>query len=233
MIERTSAILLLSGGLDSTIAAYLARERYDFALALTFDYGQHACQREIEAAAALAFELNCPHEVISLSFLKTSLVSSLTEPLSSSELLPVPDDLDNIDLCKDSARSVWVPNRNGLFLNIAATIAEHRKIDWLICGFNREEALTFPDNSKPFIDMANLFFHYSTANGVRVLSPTIDMDKTEMIALARERGFSLEHFWSCYRGKSPLMCGRCESCARAIRAFKQANVWELYRHRFL
>lgn len=231
MTANPKAVVLLSGGLDSQVSMGLAAKRYDLVEALTFNYGQHSVDQEIAAAKACSDHYGCPHRVIGLEFLSTILTSALTE---SEDLLPelTASQLNDMTRCQETAKAVWVPNRNGLFLNIAACIAEKNGADWLVCGFNREEAKTFPDNSQEFIDLANLFFHFSTSNSVRVWSGTIAMDKTEIVKAAMEETIPLEWFWSCYRGE-PLMCGRCESCGRAIRALKANGLWDRYRHRFV
>lgn len=225
-----SAIVLLSGGLDSQVSMALAAERFRLVEAITFDYGQWAAPPEIAAARRFSAHLSCPHRVLSLDFLQDALRSSLTEDAAS---IPEPErqDLDNFDKCRETAKAVWVPNRNGLFLNIAAAIAEKKGAEWIVCGFNREEAVTFPDNSQEFIDIANLFFHFSTANSLRVWSGTIDCDKTQIVRIARDKGIPLDFFWSCYRA-GDKMCGRCESCRRAIRALEKNELGSLYAQRF-
>lgn len=223
-----NAIVLLSGGLDSEVSMALARRRFGLLEALTFDYGQRAAMQEIRAARRFSARFSCPHRVLSLGFLTDALCSSLTTTQAIPELAE--SDLDT-DKCRDTAKAVWVPNRNGLFLNIAATIAEQKRADWIVCGFNREEAATFPDNSQEFIDISNLFFHLSTANSVRVWSGTIQYDKTQIARVAHEEDIPLDSFWSCYHG-GDRMCGRCESCVRAIRALKGAKLWDLHKGRF-
>lgn len=231
--KRSKAIVLLSGGLDSQVSMALAATRFELVQAITCDYGQQAVRQEIAAARQFADYYHCPHRVISLAFLADVLQSALTQSTPASLPQFEPGELADSARCRDTAKAVWVPNRNGLFLNIAAAIAEKEGADWIICGFNKEEAATFPDNSQEFIDMANLFFHFSTANSVRVWSGTIDFDKTQIVQSALDRQIPLDFFWSCYRGDSDKMCGRCESCARAIRALKAAGVLERYGGRFL
>lgn len=227
--EKPKALVLLSGGLDSQVSMALARSRFALVQAVTFDYGQEAAHREIEAARALCEHFAIPHRVISLAFLSDVLTSALTNAAALPELTD--RELNDVARCRETAKAVWVPNRNGLFLNIAAAIAEKEGAAWIVCGFNQEEAATFPDNSQEFIDMANLFFHFSTQNSVRVWSGTIDWDKTRIIACALEERIPLDFFWSCYRA-GDRMCGRCESCARAVRALKQAGAWPALAARF-
>ena len=92
----------------------------------------------------------------------------------------VPDmaeaDLGNGEVTSESAANVWVPNRNGLMANVAAAFAEAMGCGYIIAGFNAEEAATFPDNSPEFVDCINRAFSYSTLNGVRLISPVLEMD---------------------------------------------------------
>ncbi len=226
------AIVLLSGGLDSEIAMALAQADFTWVRAITFDYGQRARREEIRAASAFAAHLKCPHEVVDLSPLKKILSSALDADASIALPNFSPSELGDEARCRESARAVWVPNRNGLFLNMAAALAEKEGADWLVVGFNREEAETFPDNSAEFVDIATLFFHFSTQNGVRLASPTLGMTKTEIVKTALDREIPLHLSWSCYEGAREKMCGKCESCARAIRAFRKNGLHALCEERF-
>lgn len=219
------SILILSGGLDSTVSAYLARNETQPILALTFDYGQRATRRESEAAGKIAARLGVPHKIFPLPWLaeitKTALVNRNTD-------LPQMKDLDDTNEGKRSASTVWVPNRNGLFLNIAASFAEALEADLIVTGFNKEEGATFPDNSPPFVESANLFFSYATLKRVKVTSFTLDWTKTEIAKKGKELGIPFEEIWFCYEG-GEKSCGLCESCLRSRRAFERANInydWE-------
>ena len=122
-----------------------------------------------------------------------------------------------------SAKAVWVPNRNGVMLNIAGSFAESRECDYLIVGFNGEEAGTFPDNSLAYVQAMDRAFSYSTQNGVKIMAPLIELGKTEIVRRALEAKAPLEYSWSCYHGRE-IPCGECESCVRRARAFKNVGV---------
>lgn len=198
------AIALLSGGLDSATSMLIARQEMKIVLAITFDYGQRARGNEILASKNLCQQYGINHCVIELPFMQ-DLQSGL---IAGSEL--------NID-------NPWVPNRNGLFINLAAAYAESMNCEMVICGFNREEAVDFPDNSREFIDRINQALYYSTLNHVQAISYVQSMDKAEIIIKARELGLNLNWLWSCYLdGKQA--CGECPSCLRNIEAFKKAGI---------
>jgi 7-cyano-7-deazaguanine synthase len=120
-----------------------------------------------------------------------------------------------------------VPNRNGVLANVAAAFAESLGAQAVLCGFNLEEAATFPDNSREFMAAAESLWRFSTQPGMRLLSPTAALDKPEIVRQALARGLPLELVWSCYRGE-PRPCWRCESCRRLRRALEQTGAWPEY-----
>ncbi|ODA40579.1 7-cyano-7-deazaguanine synthase QueC [Desulfosporosinus sp. BG] len=212
-----AGIALLSGGLDSTLAVALYLEKAGINLALTFDYGQRANEKEVSAARRIADYYNIPHKVIALPFLQEQTHSAL---VNRSEDLPLlkSDELDDLSRAQLSAHQVWVPNRNGLFMNIAAVYAENLgEPAELITGFNQEEAATFPDNSLEFIGAMNRCLSYSTQEKVTVVSPTSTLTKTEIVREGLRLKVPFEDIWSCYESKETI-CGQCESCQRLKRA---------------
>jgi 7-cyano-7-deazaguanine synthase len=201
-------VAILSGGLDSTVSLAVAVRRMDVVLALTFDYGQRAARREREAAARISRHYRRPHRVIAVPWLagltRTALVNRAAR-------------LPKNEMSVRSAKAVWVPNRNGVFIEIAAAHAESLGARRLITGFNREEAVTFPDNSPAYVEAVNRALGYSTANGVQVVSFTGALDKRAIVRLGRRLGAPLEWIWPCYEG-GRRWCGSCESCLRSLRA---------------
>jgi 7-cyano-7-deazaguanine synthase len=210
-----SAVVLLSAGLDSTYNLLRAREKFLVRLTLTFDYGQKAAVREIERASALAESFKIPHKVISLpwfsQFTKTSLLGAQNIP-SGSDI-----EIDNLERSKASAKNVWVPNRNGILLNIAAGFAEGLGADYVIPGFNIEEAQTFADNSDDFLKSLDHSWSFSTNSQVKTFCFSTALDKTQIVAEGRKMGMPFAKVWPCYlSGKT--WCGQCESCQRFKRA---------------
>ncbi|WP_027718340.1 7-cyano-7-deazaguanine synthase QueC [Desulfovirgula thermocuniculi] len=215
------SVVLLSGGLDSAVSLAQAVQDSEVVLCLTMDYGQKAARKEIAAAAALAAHYKVPHRVVELPFLaqitRTSLVDrNVAVPEPPAEIL------DNLEEARATAAAVWVPNRNGLFISIAACFAEAMGCQQVVTGFNREEAATFPDNSLAFIEATNRALSFSTLSGVRVVSYTARLNKAEIVALGKRLGVPWNLIWSCYYG-GETMCGRCESCRRLARAMAAAG----------
>ena len=215
---KKKAIVLLSAGLDSTVNLYLAVRELEIVKTLTFNYGQKAADKEIFFAKKISENFKIANEVIELPWLKNLGGSALT---NDSKIMPTGSkvSIDSAKISLASAKSVWIPNRNGIFLNIAAGFAESAKVDIIIPGFNAEEAATFPDNSFDFIRATRKTFTFSTANSVDVQCYTIGMSKTEIVKAGHELMVPFADTWPCYQNFTKW-CGQCESCVRAKRAFK-------------
>lgn len=213
----TSAIILLSGGLDSLVSLGMVKNNYNNILALTFDYGQKSVKDEIEASRRICEYYEIKHEVIKLDWLKNITKTSLV----SDDEIPV-----DVEDFEKSMKAVWVPNRNGLFLNIAGCYADSFGFDEIIIGANKEEAETFSDNTKEFIDRVNAEFEYSTSVKPKVLAPLINYNKNDIVKQALQNKIPLELVRSCYAG-GEKHCGKCESCMRLKNALL-ANADEKY-----
>ncbi len=222
------SVVLLSAGLDSTVNLAKAARETDIVAAVTFDYGQRAAALEITRAKAMADLYHVEHSVISLSFLKTT-----DNALTGSDPVPAVSeaDLADNDNTAGPASTVWVPNRNGVFVNAGAALAESHQAELLVAGFNKEEAASFPDNGPEFVEASNRALFYSTKNHVAVTSFTLDLVKSEIIALGLELNAPFDLIWSCYEA-GDLMCGVCESCVRLKRAARQADAAYLIEGRF-
>ena len=213
---------MLSGGLDSAVSLACAIIESEVCLGITIDYGQLAAIKEIEAAEALAGYYQIPHKIISLPFLREISDSAL---VCADLPMPEPELAELMDPATGSANmaDVWIPNRNGLFVNIAASFAEAYGAGLLVTGFNREEAAFFPDNSEEFVAAVNKCLEYSVNKQLKVVSYTQRLDKVDIIKLGRRLAVPFRYIWSCYRGGSK-MCGKCESCRRLERAAREAGI---------
>jgi 7-cyano-7-deazaguanine synthase len=225
---NTSAIALLSGGLDSIVATALAQRSRDVRIALTFDYGQRAVVQELAVARLFCEASGIEHRAIELPWLHAWTQTALVDREAA---LPTatPATLDEGAL--ERARAVWVPNRNGVFVAIAAAMAESLGAQEIVAGFNAEEAETFPDNTSAFVDATNAVLRLATLAKVRLVAPALTMSKAEIARIFLALNIAPETFWCCYEG-GELLCGRCESCARTIRAFTVVGALETIRRRF-
>ena len=223
MKKKKKVVVLLSAGLDSTVNAYEAiKHHHEVVLALTFNYGQRAASKDVEHSAKLAQHLGVPHKVVELPWFKDFNKSSL---LVESQEVPTGSavEIDNLQKSEETAKSVWVPNRNGIFLNIAAAYAEALGADAVIPGFNAEEAATFPDNSREFLKQATKSLWYSTSNHVTVGCYTAHLKKPDIVRLGQGLKIPWELIWPCYFS-GDQWCGQCESCLRSKRAFASADI---------
>lgn len=213
--EGQGAVVLLSAGLDSTYNLLRAHQEFKVSLVLTFDYGQKASLRELQRARHLAQSVNLRHEVVSLPWFKIFTQTSLL----SDKAVPVGADIqiDDKETSERSAERVWVPNRNGIFLNIAAGFAEGLGAQFVVPGFNLEEAQTFPDNSAAYLASLDQSFKFSTSNHIRTKCYSIALDKTQIVAEGKRLGLPFHALWPCYLSGAEW-CGQCESCQRYRRA---------------
>ena len=217
------AISVLSGGLDCVVATSVYAKDYDIH-AITFNYGQKAFKQELKASENICKKMGWTHEVIDLPWLAKISNSSL----NTDEDIPIltDDELDNLDKCEETASSVWVPARNMVFTSIATSYAESIGAELIIVGWDKEEAQTFPDNSKEFLEKFNELIDTGSPDNIEIKAPAIDLDKDEIVKLGSEINAPMELSYSCYTGHEKH-CGVCESCMRRKRAFIKADVEDL------
>ncbi|HMK47312.1 MAG TPA: 7-cyano-7-deazaguanine synthase QueC [Methanocella sp.] len=217
------SIALLSGGLDSVVAFKKEHDLHGVALAITFDYGQRAATKEIEMAGKICERFNVGHHVIDLPWLKAITKTAL---VSRDAGVPQPTEAELDDIkgrAQETAGLVWVPNRNGTFINIAAAFGDACGYDRIVCGFNAEEGATFPDNTPQYVDAVNRSLTFSCREKVKVVAPVINYNKEEIIHEGVRIGAPLDLSWSCYY-TADHPCGKCESCMRRARAFRRAGI---------
>ena len=219
MTNKPKVISVLSGGLDSTVSTAYFNDKYEIH-AITFNYGQRSARMEIKSSKAICEKLDVEHTVIDLPWLKMLGKSALTSNLEVPELKA--NELDNKEICNETARKVWVPGRNIVFTAVATSFAEAEKAKMIIVGWDLEEAVTFPDNSKEFLEAFNKVLEIGTLKGVQIKAPVIDMNKDEIVKLGSDLDAPMDLSYSCYMGKEEH-CGTCESCMRRKRAFKEAK----------
>ncbi len=217
--SKKKAIAVLSGGLDSTVATAYFKDKYEIH-ALTFDYGQRSSKMEIKSAESICEQLDFNHTVIKLPWLKNLGKSALTSDEAIPELKI--HQLDDKSICDKTARKVWVPGRNLVFTAIATSFAEAENAEIIIVGWDFEEAATFPDNSKKFLDAFNNILKIGSLVNVEIKAPVIEMNKSDIVKLGYELNAPINLSYSCYMGENEH-CGICESCMRRIRAFKDTE----------
>ena len=213
-------LVLLSGGLDSTVClALAAAEDSPPLVALTFDYGQRH-RIEIERAAAVAGHFGVEPLVVHLD---TSAWggSALTNPA-----VAIPEPAAGAD--DAGIPATYVPARNLIFLSVALGVAEARDLDTISLGVNALDYSGYPDCRPEFVASFAATARLALKRGVEgrpveIRTPLIDKTKAEIVGLGTALGAPLELTWSCYRGED-VPCGRCDSCDLRARGFAQAGV---------
>lgn len=202
----STAIALLSGGLDSATAAALAQEAGCRVIGLSFDYGQRH-RRELQAATAIAEALNlAEHHTISVNLASWG-GSSLTD---SAQALPVDGVQDGV------IPSTYVPGRNTVFISIGLSLAEARGADRLVLGVNAVDYSGYPDCRPDYLDAFQTLADLSSkvgreGRGPRLWAPLVEWSKQKIVEEALRLGVPIERTWSCYSG-GDHPCGVCDSC---------------------
>lgn len=215
-----NAIILLSGGLDSVVSLAIAKRQYNEIFSLTFNYGQKSFSAEKIAAQKIAEYYNIKNEVITLDWLSKISTSSLNTTDNVPQINS--KDLDNLEIAENTAKAVWVPNRNALFVNIAACYAEAKNYNTIILGANKEEGETFKDNSVEFINAINNSLKNSVNQTIKLNAPLIEMTKEDIVNQGIKLNVPFDLIYSCYNSEKKH-CGKCESCQRLKRALKLNN----------
>jgi len=213
------ALVLFSGGVDSTTALYWAQKRYAKVSALSFDYGQRH-RLELALARRLARRLQLPHTVLKVD-LRQIGGSALTDHSVSIPRIMRHEDIG------PGVPVTYVPFRNGLFLALAAAWAEVRGDDDIVCGFNTVDSPDYPDTRASFVRAMQRAIDLGTGASskgrrIRIVAPFIRMKKSEIIRLGLSLGADYSFSISCYAG-GEAPCRRCSSCLLRKRAWEEAG----------
>lgn len=215
------AVVLLSGGLDSTTALALAHQQGFELHTLSFDYGQRH-QREVDAANAVARHYHVAQQKTAKIDLRIFGGSALTADI------PVPHDRDMQAMSHDIPIT-YVPARNTVFLSFALAYAEVSAADDIFLGINAIDYSGYPDCRPEYLEaferMANLATKATTQDGRKfhIHAPLMYMDKAEIIRTGTQLGVPYELTWSCYEGDE-LACGTCDSCLLRLNGFAEAGL---------
>jgi 7-cyano-7-deazaguanine synthase len=221
------AVVLLSGGVDSTTALAIARSQGFAPIALSFRYGQrHA--RELEAAARVAAALSVTRHVILDFDLRAFGGSALTADIE------VPKDRPEAEL-RQGIPVTYVPARNTIFLSFALALAEVTGAADLFIGANVLDASGYPDCRPEFLAAFERLAALGTRAGVegrpiRVRAPLLSMTKGEIVRAGLALGVDYSLTWSCYDPQGDLHCGRCDTCQLRRKGFAEAGVPDPVRY---
>lgn len=218
MTVSEHVVLILSGGLDSTVLGYWLRAGGTELTMLSFDYGQrHRC--ELEFARRTAAKLTGPHHVIDLSALSGVLAgSSLTDAA-----VEVPDG----HYTDESMRVTVVPHRNAIMLDVAVAQAVVVKASAVAFGAHAGDRPIYPDCRPAFLDayrrMVLLANEGFLAPRFTVLAPFLGLSKADIVRIGADLDVPFADTWSCYKG-GIRHCGRCGTCVERREAFEVAGV---------
>ena len=218
-IKSNKALVLLSGGLDSSVVLSVCQDKgYDI-YAISFDYGQRH-KVELEYAKFQATFFNCiSHEVFKMEFYGGS---ALTDDIK------VPKNRDSHSMSKDIPVT-YVPSRNIVFLSFAPGYAECHDIDNIFIGVNAIDYSGYPDCRKNFIDNFEKLINKSTKKGLegskfKINTPLINLSKKDIIKLGHKNGVDFSMTSSCYSPKLKKNCGVCDSCLLRKQGFEEAGL---------
>ncbi len=206
------AVCLLSGGMDSSTLAYLAKsEGYDI-LALHFSYRQKTERKERECAMRIARHLNAIDFIdVDLSYLQKVGMSSLTDPT-----MAVKAHAD----AGDGVPDTYVPFRNATLLSVATSLAEAQKAEAIYIGVQASDYSGYPDCRPEFITAFQKVVDLGTRpeTEITLKTPFVSLNKTEILKIGMDLRVPYEDTWSCYQDND-VACGICGSCHFRREAF--------------
>jgi 7-cyano-7-deazaguanine synthase len=215
--QRPRAVLCLSGGMDSSVCAALAAKDFDV-YAVHFSYGQRTEARELKSAQDVARLVGAKE----FMHLKMDLFRRIGGSALTDATIDVPVAAEE-EAIGNEVPVTYVPFRNAHFLSAAVSWAEVLGAKTVFIGAVEQDSSGYPDCRPAYYEAFNALIEKGTKEGdIRVVTPLIEMRKSEIVRLGVELGAPLHVSWSCYSGEAAA-CGVCESCALRLRAFRQAG----------
>lgn len=211
------SVAIVSGGMDSvTLLHYLVKIEKRKPAVITFVYGQKH-DKEIAYAQVQAELLGCDDHLV--------LDLSLMQPLFASSALVTggADIPDILDVMGDPQPITYVPNRNMIFLALAAAYAETHGVTDIFYGAQRHDIYGYWDTTPQFLESLNQVYRLNRKTPITIKAPFVQYSKTDIL----RQGLALEvdygQTWSCYEGKE-VACGRCPTCAERLKAFAEVGM---------
>jgi len=209
------AICILSGGMDSTLASYIAKKDGYEIIAVHFNYGQRTQNRELKAFRDICNDLGILEKYeIDIPFFTQIGASALTDK--------------SIDVPTNGLEAgvpiTYVPFRNGIFLSITAAIAEKEKATAMYIGVVQEDSSGYPDCTEEFINDISKAINQGTREetSIEIKTPLVHLSKAQIVEEALRLNVPLIHTWSCYKEEDEA-CGVCDSCRLRLNGFNLAN----------
>ncbi|MGB9906168.1 MAG: 7-cyano-7-deazaguanine synthase QueC [Candidatus Saccharicenans sp.] len=217
--KKDCCLVLFSGGIDSTTALFWALRRFKKVQPVIFDYGQRH-RVEIKMARKTCARLGLEPKFIKIDLSQVG-GSALTD-----KKIEVPE-FRKIEEIKEGLPATYVPFRNGIFLAIAAALAESLGIRDIICGFNVIDSPHYPDTTSAFVRAMNRAVNEGTGakfsqKKFRILAPFLKLKKSEIIRQGLKLGADYSYSVSCYSGNE-VPCGRCSACLLRKKAWEEVG----------
>lgn len=220
MKSESTAMVLLSGGMDSTVLLHHAVKSlgHRTIYALGYNYGQRHV-RELSCAQAQVDLLpGCTFKIVDISFMGEMLQDGTALVRGGAE---VPD-LDALDDSELSQPPTYVPNRNMMLLSIAAACAEAQGIQDVYYGAQAQDEYGYWDCTAEFLERINSVLSLNRKEAITIHAPFVAFKKHELVSLGIELGVDFSKTWSCYRG-GEHPCNTCPTCVERTNAFREAD----------
>ena len=215
------ALVLFSGGLDSSVCLAMAVKQYgaDEVLALSIYYGQKH-KKEMEASEKVAAYYGVKRITLDLGEIFKDSDCTLLEGAGAE--IPHEDYAEQLSKTNGAPVNTYVPYRNGLFLSSAASIALSHGCEVIYYGAHADDAAgsAYPDTSREFNEAISEAIRLGSGRALRVIAPFIDSPKAAVVAEGAKLGVPFELTWSCYEGHDKA-CGVCGTCRDRKRAFEE------------
>ncbi|MBW7996834.1 MAG: 7-cyano-7-deazaguanine synthase QueC [Candidatus Glassbacteria bacterium] len=215
--QRSKAVVCLSGGMDSCVCAALASRDSDSVYFLHGDYGQRTEEIERECFHKLASHFGADGKLVcDMSHLAEIGGSSLTDSAI---------EVSDADPESREIPTSYVPFRNAHFLSVAVSWAEVLGAEAIYIGAVEQDSSGYPDCRRVYYDAFERVAELGTRPDtcIKIVTPLIELKKSEIVRLGADLGAPFQLTWSCYRS-SGLACGTCDSCALRLRAFREAGI---------
>lgn len=215
------AVCIISGGMDSALSAFMAKNEGYEIVALHFNYGQRTQTKELASFRAIADALGALKRYeIDLDFFSQIKASALTDTT-----LEVPT-----GGIEEGVPITYVPFRNGIFLSVATAIAEKEEAEALYIGVVEEDSSGYPDCREGFIASMQQSINLGTKEGnFAIKTPLIALSKMQIVQKSVALNVPLEHTWSCYQNEDKA-CGVCDSCRLRLKGFALAGIKDLIEY---
>lgn len=213
--KTKKAVCVMSGGMDSTLSAYMKKNEGYEIIGVHFNYDQRTQKKELECFHKICNDLDVKEKyVLDLDFFKQLGASALTD-----KSIEVPT-----NGIEEGVPVTYVPFRNGIFLSMSAAIAEKEGASSISIGVVEEDSSGYPDCRYDYIKSMEQSINLGTKDetNISIDMPLVKLKKSQIVQKSLELEVPLKHTWSCYK-EEEIACGVCDSCRLRLNGFKQAG----------